>query len=154
MYHIVQIRPGFRSGWPGEGLAERIIMVWKGLAERIIMVWKGLAERMIMVWKGLAKRIIMVWKGLAERIIMVWKGLAERIIMVWKGLAERIIMVWKGLAERIIMAGSKQGSSGICFWQDVTGPPPGSHFQTRLRSFTDISDQIAQNQPGSDLVLQ
>ena len=29
LYHTVQIRPGFRSGWSGEGLAERIITVWK-----------------------------------------------------------------------------------------------------------------------------
>ena len=36
------------------------------------------------------------------------------------------------------------------FWQDATGPLPVSHFQTRFRSST---DNIVQNQPGSDLVL-
>ena len=39
------------------------------------------------------------------------------------------------------------------FWQDATGLLPVSHFQTRLRSSTDVPDTIVQNQPGSDLVL-
>ena len=45
------------------------------------------------------------------------------------------------------------GIIGPGFWQDATGPLPVSHFQTRFRSSTDISDNTVQNQPGSDLVL-
>ena len=45
------------------------------------------------------------------------------------------------------------GIIGPGFWQDATGPLPVSHFQTRLRSSTDVPDNIVQNQPGSDLVL-
>ena len=39
------------------------------------------------------------------------------------------------------------------FWQKATGALPVSHFQTRIRSSTDVLDNIVQNQPGSDLVL-
>ena len=39
------------------------------------------------------------------------------------------------------------------FRQDATGPLPVSHFQIRLHSFTNVPDNIVQNQPGSDLVL-
>ena len=39
------------------------------------------------------------------------------------------------------------------FWQDATDPLPVSDFQTRLRSSTDVPDNIVQNQPGSDLVM-
>ena len=39
------------------------------------------------------------------------------------------------------------------FWQDATGPLPVSHFQTRFSSSKDVPDNIARNQPGSDLVL-
>ena len=42
---------------------------------------------------------------------------------------------------------------GPGFWQDATGPPPVSHFQTRFRSSTDVLDNTVQNQPGSELVL-
>ena len=45
------------------------------------------------------------------------------------------------------------GITGPGFWQDATGPPPVSHFQTQFRSSTDVPDNIVQNQPGSDLVL-
>jgi len=41
------------------------------------------------------------------------------------------------------------GIIGSGFWQDTTGPLPVFHFQTRLRSSTDGSDNIVQNQPGS-----
>ena len=39
------------------------------------------------------------------------------------------------------------------FWQDATGPLPVSRFQTRLRSSTDVPDNVIQNRPGADLVL-
>ena len=39
------------------------------------------------------------------------------------------------------------------FWQDATRLLLVSHFQTRLRSSTDVPDNIIQKQPGSDLVL-
>ena len=39
------------------------------------------------------------------------------------------------------------------FWQDATSLLPVSHFQTRFRSFTDVPDNIVQDQPGSDIVL-
>ena len=45
------------------------------------------------------------------------------------------------------------GIIGPGFWQDATGPLPFSHFQTRFRSSTDVSNNIVQTQPGSDLVL-
>ena len=45
------------------------------------------------------------------------------------------------------------GIIGPGFWQDATGPLPVSHFQTRLSSSTDISDNTVQNKPRSDLVL-
>ena len=48
------------------------------------------------------------------------------------------------LCERIIWPG---------LWQGATGPLPVSQFQTRFRSSTDVLDNIAKNQPGSDLVL-
>ena len=44
-------------------------------------------------------------------------------------------------------------TTGPAFWQNATGPPPVSHFQTQLRSSTDIPDHAVQNQAGSDLVL-
>ena len=45
------------------------------------------------------------------------------------------------------------GIVGPGFWQDATGMLLVSHFQTRLRSSTDVPDNILQNQPGSDLAL-
>ena len=39
------------------------------------------------------------------------------------------------------------------FWQDATGLLLVSHFQTRLRSSTDVPDNVIQNRPGADLVL-
>ena len=39
------------------------------------------------------------------------------------------------------------------FWQNATGLPPISHFQTPLHFSTDCSFHIVQNQPGSKLVL-
>ena len=45
------------------------------------------------------------------------------------------------------------GNIGPCFWQDATGPIPVSHFQTQLRSSSEVPDRIVQNQPGSHLVL-
>ena len=47
-----------------------------------------------------------------------------------------------------------QESPGPVSRRNVTGPVPASHFQTRFRSSTDVTDNIlGQNQPGSDLVL-
>ena len=45
------------------------------------------------------------------------------------------------------------GITGPGFWQDATGMLLVPHFQTRLRSSTDVPDNIIQNQPGCDLVL-
>ena len=45
------------------------------------------------------------------------------------------------------------GIIGPGFWQDATGLLLVSHFQTRLRSSTDVPDNSIQNQPGADLVL-
>ena len=45
------------------------------------------------------------------------------------------------------------GIIGPGFWQDATGMLLVSHFQTRLRSSTDVPDNIIQNQPGCDLAL-
>jgi len=66
------------------------------------------------------------------------------------------LMWWPGqvLAKRIW-----SGSKPMCrnhrarFWQNITGPLPVPHFETRLRSSTDGPDYIVPNQPGSDLVL-
>ena len=45
------------------------------------------------------------------------------------------------------------GIIGTGFWQDASGPLPVSHFQTWLRSSTDVPDNTVQKQPGSALVL-
>ena len=57
------------------------------------------------------------------------------------------------VAKRV-WSGSKPGckTHRVRFCQNATDPLPVSHFQTRLRSFTDGPDRTAQNQPGSDLV--
>ena len=54
---------------------------------------------------------------------------------------------------------SCSGSKPACknhrarFWQNVTGPLPVSHFQTRLHSSTGGPNHTVQNRPGSDWVL-
>ena len=60
-----------------------------------------------------------------------------------QGLAKRI---WS--ESKLVFRNHRAG-----FWQDATGPLPVSHFQTRFRSFTNVPDNIIQNQPESDLVL-
>ena len=51
------------------------------------------------------------------------------------------------------------GRKSVCknyrakLWQNATGPLQVSQFETRLRSSTDGPDHIAQNQPGSDLIV-
>ena len=45
------------------------------------------------------------------------------------------------------------GIIGTGLWQDVIGPLPVSQFQNRLRSSTDVPDDIVQNHPESELVL-
>ena len=62
-----------------------------------------------------------------------------------------LVMVWPSASG--LETGRCAGFVWPGFWQDVTGLLPVSHFQTRFRSSTDISDNIVQNQPGSDLVL-
>ena len=56
--------------------------------------------------------------------------------------------IWSGLE-----ANWCAGIIGPGSWQDATGPLSLSHFQTRFRFSTDVPDNIVQNQPGSDLVL-
>ena len=43
------------------------------------------------------------------------------------------------------------GNKPVC--RNLRGALPVSHFQTRFPSSTDVTDNIVQNQPGSDLVL-
>ena len=45
------------------------------------------------------------------------------------------------------------GIIGPGFWQDATGLLLVSHFQTRLRSSTDVPDNSIQKKPRADLVL-
>ena len=62
-----------------------------------------------------------------------------------------LVRVWPNTSG--LEASWSAGIIGPGFWQDSTGPLPVSHFQTRLRSFTDVPDRIVQNQTGSDLVV-
>ena len=65
----------------------------------------------------------------------------------WPGL----VIIW----PKRIWSGSKR----VCrnqqarFLPDRYRPATSSHFQTRFCSSTDVTDNIVQNQPGSDLVL-
>ena len=61
---------------------------------------------------------------------------------------EGLVRVWpnsSGLKASPVCGNRRPG-----FWQDATGLLPVSHFQTRLRSSTDVPDNIMQNKPGSD----
>ena len=62
-----------------------------------------------------------------------------------------LVMVWPNASG--LEARRCAGFIWPGFWQDATGLLPVSHFQTRFRSSTDVSDNILQNQPGSDFVL-
>ena len=68
----------------------------------------------------------------------------EPIWMAWPGFGYTHL-VWKQAGVKKII--------GPSFWQDATSPLPVDQFQTRLRSSTDVPDNIMQNQTGSDLAL-
>ena len=67
--------------------------------------------------------------------------------------------IWSGWSGQGLAKHIWSGSKLVCriigpgFWQDATVPLPVFYFQTRFRSFTDVPDNIVQNQPGSGLVL-
>ena len=69
------------------------------------------------------------------------------------------VRIRSGWPHQVLAKRIWSGSKPVCknrraqFWQNANGPPPVSHFQTRLHSFTDGPDHIVQNQPGSDWVL-
>ena len=58
-----------------------------------------------------------------------------------------LVSVWPNASG--LEASRCSGIIGPGFWQDATGPPPVSHFQTRFRSSTDVPDNIVKNQPRS-----
>ena len=71
----------------------------------------------------------------------------------------KLVLIWSGWPDQVLDKHTWTGSKLVCknhraqFWQNTNIWLPVSHFQTRLHSYTDGSDHIMQNQPGSDLVL-
>ena len=71
----------------------------------------------------------------------------------------KLVLIWSGWPGQVLDKHTWTGSKLVCknhraqFWQNTNIWLPVSHFQTQLHSYTDGSDHIVQNQPGSDLVL-
>ena len=76
----------------------------------------------------------------------------DHIVQNWPGSdLDGLVRVWPNASG--LEASWCAGIVWPGFWQNATGPLPASHFQTRFHSSTDVPDNIAQNQPGSALVL-
>ena len=75
--------------------------------------------------------------------IMLCKTHPDLVWMAWSGLGQTHL-VWKQAGGQESLAQLRAESTDLL---------PVSHFQTHFCSFTDVPDNIVQNQPGSDFLL-